>query len=326
MKHDKPNFILNIVIPTYRRNHDLFACIKSILTSHSHCAKNIFVHLSIFDNDPDNKIENKIQPLNKSDSLLIHYIQRKENIGVRKNIVHSLLDAHKRSPSDAYVFVSDDDTVEPNFISSYIEAFTNGADAVLSACYLKSYEERLRPITIRQVPTRKTRYNIKIQFIFDSRLLSGCGYSSSVVNSIQESEIEYIEGLWYPMKYFAAMADSFHYIYEPTFTHIYGNQTYWDEHKAYDAFFIQRINMYHKMSQSSLLKESESTKLIKDFIGHQSLSRILRLFITKPYYLKYSLSIGFIYFYKNLLLHKTTRCLSGFFNRLSALSQRFHYI
>lgn len=332
MKHDDSYFTLNVIIPTYKRNHYLFNCLSSIIASFLSSPEKNRVNISIFDNDPQNNIEDEIKKLPELNGLAIHYIKRKENIGGRKTVVRSLLEAHKLHPSDAYVYVSDDDIVLPQFVSKYCHEFRNGNDATISSCFIKDDgpSNKTKIHSYRIDPVRPCcPENNKVQFIIASGLLTGRGYTKAVLDKILQVDAAtmlFIEDLWYPMMFFASLSKKPSFIPEITFIHTINNDLHWDHHDPYQAFFIQRIDMYHKFRNLNVISKNEFTTLVNDFIGHQSLYRISRLFITRPYYLKHCLNIGFIYLYKNLLINKLPRYLCGFGNRVRSFTRNFYYI
>ena len=141
--------------------------------------------------------------------------------------------------------------------------------------------------TLKIVPTRPVKEDkLKLQFLLDSGLLSGVGYSKELVQRYHEMGdeiIKYVETLWYPMAFISSFGDKVSYIHKPIFVHAQENATHWGEFDAYQEFFLERIEMIRNISKIGNISKEWMDLWIDDFIGHQSYKRILKYSISEEF-------------------------------------------
>ena len=101
--------MINIVIPTYRRNNDLFNLLERFSLS------TIPVTLHIYDNEPNNNISTVLTNL-ENNKLKIIYTQREQNIGPVLNFFFSLKDCSQKVTSKYISIISDDDLCTTEYL------------------------------------------------------------------------------------------------------------------------------------------------------------------------------------------------------------------
>lgn len=318
------NFKLNVIVMTFRRNDELFRCLHSLLAARNACHYNFILHISIFDNDPDNDISKSVNFLNREENYTINYIKRHTNIGPRRNFISSLIESHQKIKPDGHIYVSDDDYVLPEFFSKYIECFLRGNDAIISSCFVRddsvSDEYSYVKHRTRRVPTRPYvgDQNIK-QFITDSRLLTGTAYSDSLLDRVlnfSKLTPSFIETLWYPMAFLSSFSKYPCFISQPIFVHTQNNRTHWGKFDAYQEFFLERIQMFEKMSDLGLVSKAEVDDLIIDFIGHQNLERILKYLSSIRPSLYFCLRIAYVSIFRKYIFERVPNLIASIARKL----------
>lgn len=271
---------LGFLILTYQRNKCLTQCIASVIASINSQSSDSHFFILIYDNDPSNNFSftNFEAPKNVS----FHYRKREKNIGPRANFSSALFEAYKEFKLDGVACVSDDDILLPDFARHFQCAIKDGYDAFICSSFIIDTSPNARNHSVRTVPTRSCRgpNQSKRQFIIDSRVFTGSGYSYDCLKrffSSSPSMVDYLSSLWYPNAFISAAADKILFLKSPMFIHSINNQTHWGEFSAHDEMFLQRIDMFFKMESLGFIYQSESQKLVIDFIGHQSLKRIISL-------------------------------------------------
>lgn len=279
-----------IILPTYKRRLDLIRCVQSIALSASRSCLDVSV--DIYNNDPDDPLD-KAQLGHSFGSIKISITNRPENTGPRGNIYMSLRDTYSKNPRDVYVFLSDDDFVLPDFFSRLESAFLNGSDAAIFSCVVLAEQEMHKPgfviarsHTYRFVPTRPYASK-RLQFITDSRLLSGSAYSHGLLErffdyiSLSQQNESFFCSLWYQMAFLASFSVSPSFIEDPCLCHAQGNTTHWGDIENYREFFLGRIDMFSEMYNAHNINAAERDALVVDFISHQNPSRVLRVLASR---------------------------------------------
>ena len=169
-KLENQKFHLNMIVLTYKRNNELLRCLHSLIAAKNNCNIPIYMTISVFDNDPENNILEKIKSIDTKEDTQIRYKKRDVNLGPRKNFIESLIETHRNLKPEGHIYVSDDDYVLPDFISENVKSFLNGNDAVISSCFVYddtiSGEYSYIKHRVRRVPTRPYVCDEKIkQFI-----------------------------------------------------------------------------------------------------------------------------------------------------------------
>jgi len=272
-----------VIVMTYRRPTGLHRALSSVIASADFSMKKCRTSVHVYDNDPESQNAELIRGIGDH---RIRYSRRTRNIGPRQNFVDALVETFQLVNADAYVYVSDDDIVLPDFLSICIARIVDGNDAVITSCFVAHEpSERLRGYgehkhTARIVPTRPShKKNIRLQFIVDSRLLTGTVYAKRLVMRVLDNGpemLKYASTLWYPMAFFASYSDNPAFITTPIFVHTQENKTYWGKIDYYQEFFLDRIAMYEKMMRIGNIQYKDYKALISDFVGHQSARRILK--------------------------------------------------
>jgi glycosyltransferase involved in cell wall biosynthesis len=309
----------NIIILTFNRNQELLRCITSIIASKNYSQVNVDVTISVFDNNPENDILKTVHNLmGREERIRLIYTRHTSNIGPRKNFIESIVRSNDSANGfDFHVYVSDDDYVLPEFIEKNAEAYLSGHDAWISGGFVLDEvclgEYPYNTHRTRLVPTRPYKPGKKkIQFITDSRLLTGTAYTAKIVRefiSSDKSAVAFAEELWYPMAFLSAFSQNPHFVTTPIFVHTQNNKTSWGEFDAYHEFFIGRVVMYEKMYAFGAISKEEQNLLIFDFVAHQSVPRIVKyLFLSKPPVSDLT-SIFKLFMIRRLLLERVPRYL-----------------
>jgi len=196
---------------------------------------------------------------------------------------------------------------------------------------LGSNEYTLARHTSRNVPTRGlSNHKERLQFILDSRLLSGIGYSRSLVDRFTnqgDAIKEYAMGLWYPMSFLSSfVGDNVAFIRDPLFVHTQDNQIFWNEFDPYNDFFLGRIEMYETMERIGNLNRKEKETLLTDFIGHQPLLRIIRYISTKNRTKLNFLKIIYVIIYRKLILERIPKFFEASFRRMLFILGKYRYL
>lgn len=327
-------FVLNIIVLTYKRNHELLRCLHSLIAAKNNCDLTAQMIISIFDNDPDNDIEEKIGNIDTKIDTTINYQKRDFNLGPRKNFIDSLIESHRELKPDGHIYVSDDDYVLPEFISENIKTFLAGNDASISSCFVHddtvNGEYSYIRHRVRRVPTRQYTSDEKIkQFITDSRLLTGTAYSGDLLDSVLECDDktrQFIEQLWYPMAFLSSFSKNPCFISKPIFVHTQNNKTHWGDFNAYEEFFLGRIDMFKKMEHLDLVPKKEVEDLILDFIGHQSAKRIIRYISSNRLSFNHVIRIAYISIVRKMILERVPNLLEAMTRKLAYILGNFRKI
>lgn len=283
----KRTFSIAIIVLTYKRYEDLLRCISSL--DHSLSRSSLFKpEILIYNNDPLVPIE--ASSFGQCASTLI-ITNRPENIGARKNFCDSLADSFSRQ-YDYYLYISDDDYVLPDYFLSLEKYVSSSPDAIISSLtslffgHLNKTSYSKKSHGYRIVPTRPISSEKKrLQFIIDSRVLSGTMYSHkllkkafSFVNSDSRSQKFFYE-LWYPMCFLAAFSENPVFVPEPYIVHTVDNATYWEDHDFFPEFILGRIFMFRRMHECNLIDKDEYNRLLVDYISHQRFKNFLKLML-----------------------------------------------
>jgi hypothetical protein len=271
------------IVPTYKRRDDLLRCISSLVLSAS-LTKGLDLSIYICNNDPSCRYEIS-DFCDSGGNIAINIANRPENIGGRANFYFSLLEAFNAFICDAYVFISDDDFVFPNFFKSLIADIRAGHDALICSCSViydphlnKDGYSIVKSHAYRHVPTRPY-LNKKLQFIIDSRLMTGTLYTRSLLSrfflyaKLSDSNENFICSLWYPMCFLGSFSRSPGFIEHPLFVHSQGNEVFWGDIDYFNEFFLGRIDMYRVVLECGNITQPEFNALITDFVAHQNFLR-----------------------------------------------------
>lgn len=283
----KTKLSIAIIILTYKRYEDLLRCVSSLKLSLSRSS--LFnPDLLIYNNDPSVPIQaNDFKPCD----LTISITNRPENIGARKNFCDSLLDAFSNH-YDYYLFISDDDYVLPDYFLALEEYVSSNADALISSTtslffsHLNKLGFTRKSHGYRIVPSRPiTTKNERLQFIIDSRVLSGSIYSHALLTKAfsflnsDPGNRQFFYELWYPMCFLAAFSVHPSFISEPYIVHTVDNPTYWEDHNFFTEFILGRVLMFARMHEYKLIDSNEHNKLLVDYISHQKYKNFIRLIL-----------------------------------------------
>lgn len=325
-----PSPSICVIVLTYKRLESLRRCVNSISSTATNSP--FTVEIAIFNNDPENAITNDLfnsYPVNCS----LRIFNRPVNIGVRQNVCRSLAESHADHRSDYYVFVTDDDSVLPNFFDCIYQKHLESCDAMISSCAilfepdLASDDSALESNTYRSVPTRPYR-DSSLQFILDSRLLSGTVYSSQLVDQYINylgdsiSRKEFMFKLWYPSAFISSFSKCPAFITTPIFIHAQGNETFWGDYDAFSEFFLGRLEMFAEMLTIGNINSQQHLKLVSDFVAHQqSLYRLFYAFTSSNFSPRLRLRILNRLFLV-LILYRPAYLCSSAAKRLPAIAKR----
>lgn len=316
---------LSLIIPTYKRLKELKRCIYSIYAVHKDSP--FHVNISIYNNDPDTVLTIGNVLGQDSLSIQINIVNRPINIGPRENFNRALVECHQEFNADLYAYLSDDDYILPSFFESIYANYIKEVDAVISSCIALSEPDlskngyALRSHTYRCVPTRPY-LDQKLQFIIDSRLMSGTVYRNDLVerfcNYFFESlkHQEFIFSLWYPMAFIASFSINPSFSAVPSFVHAQGNKTFWGEYEAFNEFFIGRLEMFSVMLTIGNISRNQYNKLVADFVAHQqSFKRIIHVLLDARHPISLRLSV-IIRLLRVLSLYRVSYALVALSKRL----------
>lgn len=320
-----------VIVLTYKRFESLCRCIHSISSIATFAPFN--VKIAIFNNDDSTPLtSNSFNSCPIDCDLFI--VNRPVNLGPRQNFCRSLVESHSDYGSDYYVFLSDDDFVLPGFFDRIYQKHLESCDAIISSCAVLSEPHLaldgyvLRSHTYRCVPTRPY-HDVTLQFIVDSRLLSGTVYSSQLLDEYMQylgdsnSRQNFMTNLWYPMAFIASFATRPAFISDPTFIHAQGNKTYWGDYNAFHEFFVGRLEMFSEMLNIGNITSQQYLRLVSDFVAHQQdLSRLFYSIFGSSFPLRLRLSILNRLFWV-LFFYRPAYLCSAATKRLPFLAKRF---
>lgn len=315
--------MFSIIVLTYRRINELRRCINSISTSA--VLSNSSLRLSVFNNDPENSINEQLFNIDKS-IVQLSIVNRPENIGPRQNFYESVVFELSNSSSDYFLFLSDDDYLLPDFISIFESHLELSPDALMSSAAVVpenlnidcSYSSTKFTYSVR--PTRPWR-DSKVQFMTDSRLFSGTVYSRDVLKRFIDyctesvtNKSRYLQ-YWYPMVFIASYAENCIYMRSNLLVHTQNNLTHWGEIDFLQEFFYNRIDMFHECYKVKNISFSQYICLVADFLAFQSFNRQFLFLFDK----RFRFIFVFPWFSKLLrvlFIHKPARLFFQFSKRV----------
>jgi hypothetical protein len=267
---------LNIVILTYKRNKELFRLINSINID----SRNYNIGLYIFDNNPDNNIEEDLKKFNIN-SLKIFYTKRDKNIGPVLNFFDSLNSTKKLVKSKYISIISDDDY----FTTSYLDELwalenrniDNDFDYILFNNLILLNE------STEKYSMRSYNSLNYLSLIENHSTITGTTFSIKYLNLFFKNNMDYgyLNNFMYPMVYMFLFSKKYKVIHTPCIIHVTNNFIHWDYSNNYKRFFYNRLLMFQDAYLFGSLSLDDFLYLSKSLISRNSISYYFKLFFEK---------------------------------------------
>ncbi len=236
--------MLTVLIPTYKRNRELYRLVDSINKN-----LNIPHKIIICDNNHNNDISFH------QDNIL--YFKQESNLGPRENIKFALCKYLELGIHNSHCFlISDDDFFEREFFLK-IDA---KIDLYKINCAVKDEDGTYKGKLISRI---NNFIFGKGYFIDENRVLTGniLGYSL-VKKYIELTEHKLINDAWYPMQIWSFLSKKYLIINTNSLIHTVNNETYWGNYDHKKEMVHQRIHIYNFLTKFFDDKSIKVTKMI----------------------------------------------------------------
>ena len=263
--------MINIVIPTYRRNNDLFNLLERFSLS------TIPVTLHIYDNEPNNNISTVLTNL-ENNKLKIIYTQREQNIGPVLNFFFSLKDCSQKVTSKYISIISDDDLCTTEYLKELnkFEHINEIYDFLLfnnlilfnektNKYSLRGYTSSYDNIINKHTTITGTTFSILFLKSFFSKYTTG----------LQE-----LSQFMYPMTFIFLHSKKYKHIDLPCLIHITDNTIYWYYNDHFNRFFLFRLHMFQICSQNKTIDHNDFLKFSFQLVKRAPISYFFKLFIS----------------------------------------------
>jgi hypothetical protein len=267
---------INLVITTYKRNSELINLINLIYVN----GANYNVCLYIFDNNPDNNIEEDLIKFNKN-SLEIFYTKRKKNLGPVLNFFDSLNLTKDLVKSKFVSIISDDDY----FTTSYLDELwaLENRDVDNEFDYVLFNNLILFNVSNKKYSIRSYNSSNYLNVIEKHSTISGTTFSTKYLNNFFDKNTDYVylNNFMYPMVYMFLFSKKYKVIHTPCIIHVTNNSIHWNYSNNYKMFFYNRLLMFQESYLYGGVSLEEFLSLSKSLISRNSFSYYIKLFFEK---------------------------------------------
>lgn len=254
--------MLEILIPTYKRNNNLKRLLKVLSEDLSYSKDKILIR--ILDNDVNNYFD-----FSQFKNLKIIYSKNKKNIGGRGSFRILLKKFIKNKDSKYVLFISDDD-IPINFknLLVIIKKILNSKK--IDFIQINSIQKENKKIKSFTLSPALKIYN-RSYFIDKCTVMTGVFISKSLARKFLNYQKKNVltKSLAYPMQLVAMLSNNSFFLSKPFFIHRVNNKKHWNHYKNLRySFWIQRILFYYffyKQSKNSY-KKKISYSVLKMFI------------------------------------------------------------
>lgn len=236
--------MFEILIPTYKRNHDLQRLLR-ILNKNIIFSKDKIL-IRIQDNNADNQFN-----ISRFKNLKIIYSKNKKNIGGNGSL-RILLEKFEKSKNSKYaLFISDDDTPH-NFKNLLVIIkkilISKKIDFIQINSILK---DKKKLLSFAFSPALKI-YN-QSYFMDKCTVMTGVFVSKNLVRKFLKYQDNFVftKSLAYPMQLLAMLSNHNFFLLEPFFIHKINNKVFWNYKEIRYSFWIQRILFYYLFYKQS---------------------------------------------------------------------------
>ena len=266
---------INILIPTYNREKELYRCLESLLKCKNYFIEESINHeIFIFDNSSEKyDIRKLIQDF--ENKLSINLTVRDKNVGAIKNFwlaLESQLDKNY----DYLLFLSDDDIILNNFPSLIKKKLNFDYDLVINSTIQSNNKFTYK----RKICTKYKIKDNKLNIIDNARLLTGFMISKKFSNKIYKIiNNEYIPNLydyWYQMEFMSLFHQNGLIIDTPTFIHTIDNQTFWGNYDHFKIMYYSRLESKKIAFELGYLTFYEFKKLSLDLVARGKFNYLLK--------------------------------------------------
>ena len=262
---------LAILIPTYKRNQDLFDAIgsvyKAVLTS------NMKICIMIIDNDVDNNIN-----FTEFNDLDIFYQKNEYNIGGRGSFDKLLRWLNDSNYSEYGYFLTDDDILkDTKSIINIYNSMRLYKDKNIFQFNGRQFDGKRK---LNSCYSHALKYFGKAAQIDSFRVMSGCAVKTKAIPTILDMKSKHnsFDRYAYPMQ-FLALCKSKEYIFirKETYIHKIGNETFWDYESQREGFWLNRIEVLSKLISDD---KNYEVKLLRS-VFRRFVSRNLEIYTIK---------------------------------------------
>ena len=257
--------MLEILIPTYRRNSNLQRLLKILNENIIYSKDKILIR--IVDNDFSNHFD-----YSQFKNLKIIYLKNKKNIQGRGSFRILLKKFVKNKQSKHALFISDDD-IPHNFKNLLV---------IIKKILIVKKIDFLKINSILKDKKKFLSFTLSpvLKIYDESRFIDKCTVITGVLVSKNlakkflnyQNQFVFTKSLAYPTQLLAMLSNQSHFILKPFFIHTINNKVYWNYKDVRYNFWIQRILFYYHFYKQS-----------KDISKRKKIYSLLKIFICRNY-------------------------------------------
>ena len=257
--------MLEILIPTYRRNSNLQRLLKILNENIIYYKDKILIR--IVDNDFSNHFD-----YSQFKNLKIIYLKNKKNIQGRGSFRILLKKFVKNKQSKHALFISDDD-IPHNFKNLLV---------IIKKILIVKKIDFLKINSILKDKKKFLSFTLSpvLKIYDESRFIDKCTVITGVLVSKNlakkflnyQNQFVFTKSLAYPTQLLAMLSNQSHFILKPFFIHTINNKVYWNYKDVRYNFWIQRILFYYHFYKQS-----------KDISKRKKIYSLLKIFICRNY-------------------------------------------